>query len=96
MSGRLTEDDNYRFIDESDLFPQFYSFVPDEDSDLPNELHYAIFGKNGPVKELRVYPDGTADVFDQTMFDIWMEDRAIDLEMVLWEESAWSDYYFKP
>lgn len=87
----------YRFVDPNNGFPQFYSFVPDEDDDKhPNELHYVVFGQNGPVRELRVYPDGTYSMFEQSMYDIWMEDKAVGLEPVGWEKSAWSDYYFWP
>lgn len=89
-------DDKHRFPNPNQYFPQFYSFVPDEDDENhPNELHYAVFGTNGPVYELRVYPNGEVDKFKTTMFDMWMEDRAVGLEELLWEQSAWSDHYFR-
>lgn len=91
------DNDRYRFTDPNSIFPAFYSFVPDGgDEDHPNELHYAVFGQNGPVWELRVYPDGSVERFTQTMWDVWMEDKAVGLEAVMWEESAWSDHYFRP
>lgn len=88
--------DKYRFPRPNQFFPKFYSFVPPEnDDEHPNELHYAVFGRNGPVYKLRVYPNGEHDRFKTTVYDVWMEDRAVGVEQVSFEESAWSDYYFK-
>lgn len=88
--------DKSRFPRPNKHFPQFYSFVPDEsERENYNELHYAVFGVNGPVYELRIYSTGEVDQFRTTMYSMWMEDRAVGLEDVTWEESAWSDHYFR-
>lgn len=78
------------------LFPRFYSFFPDEDgTGYRNELHYAVFGVNGPVWELRVHSDGETERFTSHMWDLFMVSQRLELEEVSWDESTWSDHYYR-
>jgi hypothetical protein len=76
----------------NEFFPTFFSFT-DTDDEWPDELHYVVFGENGPVQELRVYPDGETEIIRTTFWDMFMEDREMGLGRVTWEESAWSDHF---
>lgn len=88
--------DESKLQNPNELFPKFVSFFPSEDgTGHRNQLHYVIFGVNGPVWELRVYPDGETERFPSHLWDLFTMSQDIDLERVSWEESAWSDHYHR-
>lgn len=86
--------DKNKFPDPHGHFPVFFSFVPDDDQDHLRELHYAVFGGNGPVYILQEDPEKPPR--QTTMWDMMMEDRAVGLERVFFEDSRWSDRYRPP